>query len=190
LEEAAGISKYRERRRETENRIRHTRENLDRLNDLREEVSKHPDKLKRQARAAERYKQLQADKRHLDARLLALQWQALQLTNNTGQERSRELDTKLEQAIAAQRHAESGMESLREKQTKAQDHLGSVQGEIYQLGARIAQTEQSIQHQRELRDRQQKEQTEIQTNLSDLERLQTTDLERIDTLNAELTERH
>ena len=53
LEEAAGISKYKERRRETENRIRHTRENLARLSDLREEVSSHLDRLKRQARAAE-----------------------------------------------------------------------------------------------------------------------------------------
>ncbi|MEJ2655193.1 MAG: AAA family ATPase [Acidihalobacter sp.] len=58
LEEAAGISKYKERRRETENRIRHTRENLERLDDLREEVAKHLSHLKRQAQTAERYKTL------------------------------------------------------------------------------------------------------------------------------------
>ncbi len=189
LEEAAGISKYRERRRETENRIRHTRENLDRLNDLREEVSKHLDKLKRQARAAERYKKLQADKRHLDASLLALQWRELQSASETGQEHNRELEVKLEQAIAAQRHAETGLELLREQQTKAQDHLGSVQGELYQLGARIAQTEQSIQHQRELRSRQKHEQTETKTSLDQLEQVRATDLERIETLNQELAER-
>ena len=57
LEEAAGISKYRQRRRETENRIRHTRENLDRLSDLRDEVEKHLQQLKRQASAARRYKE-------------------------------------------------------------------------------------------------------------------------------------
>jgi len=54
LEEAAGISKYKERRRETENRIGHTRDNLDRLNDLVEEVDKQLEKLKRQASTAER----------------------------------------------------------------------------------------------------------------------------------------
>ena len=56
LEEAAGISKYKERRRETENRIRHTRDNLDRLDDLREEVDAQIAKLKRQANTAERYR--------------------------------------------------------------------------------------------------------------------------------------
>src|SRR5690606_20005378 len=55
LEEAAGISKYKERRRETENRIKHTRENLDRLTDLRDEVGKQLEHLKRQARQAEQY---------------------------------------------------------------------------------------------------------------------------------------
>lgn len=189
LEEAAGISKYRERRRETENRIRHTRENLDRLNDLREEVSKHLDKLKRQARAAERYKKLQAEKRDLDARLLALQWRELQTASQAEQERSKELEVKLEQAVSAQRHAEAGMEMLREQQTKAQDHLGGVQGELYQLGARIAQTEQSIQHQRELRDRQEREHNEINANLKELSQLRSTDLERIDSLRKELAER-
>ena len=57
LEEAAGISKYKERRKETETRIRHTRENLERLTDLREEVGKQLDHLKRQARQAEQYQQ-------------------------------------------------------------------------------------------------------------------------------------
>ena len=55
LEEAAGISKYKERRKETETRIRHTRENLERLSDLREEVGKQLEHLKRQARQAEQY---------------------------------------------------------------------------------------------------------------------------------------
>lgn len=58
LEEAAGISKYKERRRETENRIKSTRDNLDRLNDLREEIDKQLEHLKRQARAAEQYQAL------------------------------------------------------------------------------------------------------------------------------------
>ena len=65
LEEAAGISKYKERRRETENRIRHTRENLDRLNDLLEEIDKQLEKLKRQSRAAARYKELKQEERQV-----------------------------------------------------------------------------------------------------------------------------
>lgn len=72
LEEAAGISKYKERRRETENRIRHTRENLDRLNDLRDELEKQLARLKRQARTAARYKVLKEEERLVKAQLQAL----------------------------------------------------------------------------------------------------------------------
>ena len=65
IEEAAGISKYRERRRETENRIRHTKENIERLTDIREELEKQLNHLQRQAKAAERYKNLKQDQRKL-----------------------------------------------------------------------------------------------------------------------------
>lgn len=187
LEEAAGISKYRERRRETENRIKHTRENLDRLNDLREEVGKHLDKLKRQANAAERYKKLQVEKRELDGRLLALQWRELQAKRSIVQEHNGQFEVKLEQAVATQRHAETGLELMREQQTKAQEHLSTVQAELYQVGASIAQTEQSIKHQRELRERQEREQQDVGRSLQDLSHLRTADLERIDVLQTELT---
>lgn len=82
LEEAAGISKYKERRKETESRIRHTQENLDRLNDLREEIGKQLEHLKRQARQAEQYQILQEERRVKDAECKALQF--------------RELDTRLQ----------------------------------------------------------------------------------------------
>jgi EAL domain-containing protein (putative c-di-GMP-specific phosphodiesterase class I) len=77
LEEAAGISRYKERRRETENRIGHTRENLDRLNDLREEVEKQIRHLQRQAATARRYQTLKEEERKLQAELLALRMQSL-----------------------------------------------------------------------------------------------------------------
>src|SRR5690606_19835654 len=77
LEEAAGISKYKERRRETENRIRHTRENIERLDDLRGEIEKQLNHLQRQARTAERYKEFKAEERQARAELIALRWQAL-----------------------------------------------------------------------------------------------------------------
>jgi len=67
VEEAAGVSKYKERRRETENRIARTRENLDRLNDLSDELGRQLDRLKRQADAAERYKVLRAELRDLES---------------------------------------------------------------------------------------------------------------------------
>ena len=63
LEEAAGVSKYKERRRETERRIKSTRENLDRLTDIRDELEKNISHLNRQANAAERFKVLKHEER-------------------------------------------------------------------------------------------------------------------------------
>ena len=75
VEEAAGVSKYRERRRETESRISRTRENLDRLDDLSDELGRQLDRLKRQAEAAERYKTLKAESRNLGSLILWYQQQ-------------------------------------------------------------------------------------------------------------------
>jgi DNA repair exonuclease SbcCD ATPase subunit len=77
IEEAAGISKYKERRRETENRIRRTHENLARLTDLREELERQLERLHRQAEAAKKYQEYKAEERQLKAQLSALRWQDL-----------------------------------------------------------------------------------------------------------------
>ncbi|MGC9008733.1 MAG: AAA family ATPase, partial [Halothiobacillaceae bacterium] len=78
LEEAAGISRYKERRRETESSIQHTRENLARLDDVREELGRQLERLERQARTAERFRQLQAEEGRLELALNALQLRRLQ----------------------------------------------------------------------------------------------------------------
>jgi chromosome segregation protein len=75
VEEAAGVSKYKERRRETESRISRTRENLERLDDLSDEIGRQLDRLKRQADAAERYKTLKAESRNLESLILWYQKQ-------------------------------------------------------------------------------------------------------------------
>ena len=76
IEEAAGISKYKERRRETENRIRRTHENLARLTDLREELERQLDRLHRQASPPRSIRNIKAEERQLKAQLTALRWQA------------------------------------------------------------------------------------------------------------------
>ncbi|MEW8395043.1 MAG: AAA family ATPase, partial [Candidatus Thiodiazotropha sp.] len=98
LEEAAGISKYKERRRETENRIRHTRENLERLTDLREEVAKQLQHLKRQAATAEKYQELKQQERQIKAELLALRWRSLHQDLEQRQRQIAELQNRLEEA--------------------------------------------------------------------------------------------
>jgi len=153
LEEAAGISKYKERRRETEQRIRHTRENLERLNDVREEVDKQLEHLKRQARAAEQYQTFKADQREKDAQLKALEYRKLDAELGALRETIAHEETRLEALIAEQRQAEAQIELCRGQHGEARERLNAVQADAYRVGGDIARIEQQIQHQREMRQR-------------------------------------
>ena len=157
LEEAAGISKYKERRRETENRMRHTRDNLDRLNDLREEVDKQLLHLERQAATAEKYKRLKQEERQLEAQLKALRWRALDREIGERDEALRSGETALEGRVARQRNLEADIEAKRDAYVEASDKFNEIQGRYYAVGSEIARIEQSIQFTKESRTRQEAE---------------------------------
>ncbi len=154
LEEAAGISKYKERRRETSNRIKHTKENLDRLLDVLEEVEKQIKHLDRQAKTAKRYARLKDEDRRTSAELLALR--AKDVDDRAAEAKSSLSDrkTQLEAAIAEQRRLEAAIEDTRVRQSERSDEFNVVQGRYYRVGSEIARLEQSIEHARELRERQ------------------------------------
>ncbi len=162
LEEAAGISKYKERRRETENRIAHTRENLDRLNDIREELDKQIRHLHRQAVTARRYQALKDEERKLHAELLALKLRELDGEAEARVSHASERELALQAALADLRAAEAAIEKGRAHHALKTETLGAVQTRYYQLGADAARCEQAIQHSRELRSRQ-------RTDLADTE---------------------
>ncbi|MCH6483412.1 chromosome segregation protein SMC [Pseudoxanthomonas sp. LH2527] len=168
LEEAAGISKYKERRKETETRIRHTRENLDRLNDLREEIGKQLEHLKRQAKQAEQYKALQEERRIKDAEWKALEYRGLDGKLQGLREALSQEETRLQQLIAEQREAERLLETDRVRREEAADALNKAQGEVYQVGSTLARIEQQIQHQRELGDRLKRARDEAHNALQEL----------------------
>ncbi|HMN35857.1 MAG TPA: AAA family ATPase, partial [Chiayiivirga sp.] len=129
LEEAAGISKYKERRKETEQRMRQTRENLDRLNDLREEVDKQLEHLKRQARQAEQYQQYKEEQRVKEAQVRALEYRQFDAERLGLREAIAQEETRLEAQVAAQRHAETQIELCREQHGEATERLSQAQGE-------------------------------------------------------------
>ncbi len=161
FEEAAGISKYKERRRETENRIKHTRENLARVQDIRKELETQLQRLQRQSRAAARYKELKQQERLLRAQLLSLRWQSL---NERIAEHDRRLaaeETALEGVIAEQRAIEAEIEKIRARQTEAGDHFNAVQAQFYSLSGEISSTEQAIQHARETQQQRLREQQQV-----------------------------
>ncbi|MGB5626469.1 MAG: AAA family ATPase, partial [Woeseiaceae bacterium] len=154
LEEAAGISKYKERRRETSNRIKHTKENLDRLLDVLEEVEKQIKHLDRQAKTAERYSRYKDEERKTSAELLALRTRDLDDRAAEAKAHLSERKTRLEAAIAEQRSLEAALEDARVKQSERSDEFNVVQGRYYKVGSDIARLEQSIEYARELRERQ------------------------------------
>ncbi|MBB3276999.1 MULTISPECIES: chromosome segregation protein SMC [unclassified Pseudoxanthomonas] len=168
LEEAAGISKYKERRKETETRIRHTRENLDRLNDLREEIGKQLEHLKRQARQAEQYQALQEERRVKDAEWKALEFRGLDVQLQGLREKLSQEETRLQQLIAEQREAERNIETDRLRREEAAESLNKAQGEVYQVGSTLARLEQQMQHQRDLAERLKKARDEAHNALQEL----------------------
>jgi len=123
LEEAAGISKYKERRRETENRIRHTRDNLDRLNDLREEVEKQLERLQRQSRTAEKYKTLKVDEKQFRAELLGLRWREYQEALNSFDSRLEERQNNVAVVDEKREAAEQQIVVMREKRQSGAKQL-------------------------------------------------------------------
>ncbi len=154
LEEAAGISKYKERRRETSNRIKHTKENLDRLLDVLDEVEKQIKHLDRQAKTAERYSRYKSEERRTSAEVLALRMHGIDEHAAAAKSNLADCKTRLEAAIAKQRSLEASLEETRVLQSERTDEFNAVQGRYYKVGSDIARLEQSIEYARELRERQ------------------------------------
>ncbi|MCU9530036.1 chromosome segregation protein SMC [Pseudomonas mosselii] len=146
IEEAAGISKYKERRRETENRIRRTQENLARLTDLREELERQLERLHRQAQAAEKYREYKAEERQLKARLAALRWRDLDQRVRQRETVIGDQEIAFEALVAEQRNADASIERLRDGHHELSERFNQVQGRFYSVAGDIARVEQSIQH--------------------------------------------
>jgi len=188
LEEAAGISKYKERRRETENRMRHTRENLDRLNDLRDELTKQLSHLQRQAKTAEKYKELKQEERLLRAQLQALRWQALDAQAGEVEARIKDSENRHEAEVARQRSTEAEIEKQRELHVEANDSFNAVQARYYSVGADIARLEQNIQHARERRQQQQQDLAQLERTLEESRAHLANDQRRLEELRVSLQE--
>ena len=188
LEEAAGISKYKERRRETSNRIKHTKENLDRLLDVLEEVEKQIKHLDRQAKTAERYSRYKDEERRTSAELLALRTRELDDSAAEAKARLSERKTQLEASIAKQRSLEATLEDTRVKQSERMDDFNVVQGRYYKLGSDIARLEQSIEHARELRERQETDLEQASLGAEDIAKHISQDQTEIEQLELTLNE--
>mgnify|MGYP001158650175 FL=1 len=163
IEEAAGISKYKERRRETENRIRHTQDNLERLEDVRGELGRQLEKLQRQAAAAKRYTTLKAQERTLKSELAAIRWLKHDDHLQKLQQTQQQLDTDIEALRARQRGDEAGIEKYRDTQQNCKQKLDYLQQNLFTVSATISRLEQSALHNQQRLKQIDSELSDIQT---------------------------
>lgn len=162
LEEAAGVSRYKERRRETENRLRDTRENLVRLEDILLELDGQIETLETQAKIATKYKDLQAQG-HLKQQLLwLLREQEAQQTQQRRTLQIQEHQTKLEQEIALQRTIELQLEQLRQQHYQLSDLVHTEQGALYEASSLVSKLEAEIKHAKQSKASLEQRQQELQ----------------------------
>lgn len=146
IEEAAGISKYKERRKDTENRMRRTQENLERLTDIREELGRQLSRLERQAQAAEKYAEFKKEERQSKAELQALRWRGLESQVSEYRKSISEHELKVEALVTERSGCDTSLERHRSEYTELGDTFNEVQGKYYAIGAEVARIEQAIQH--------------------------------------------
>ncbi len=151
LEEAAGVTRYKERRKETEGRLSDTRENLARLEDIRQELGTQISRLESQAEVAERYQGLQAE-------LMGTQQKLWSVRLNEGRSDAVTLSTglsaaqiELEETTARQRNIEAELETLREAYYTANDAVQTAQSAFFSINAEVATIEADIRHRQETR---------------------------------------
>ncbi|WP_018865166.1 chromosome segregation protein SMC [Thioalkalivibrio sp. ARh3] len=146
LEEAAGISKYKERRRETENRVRHTRENLERLDDVRDEVAKQAERLNRQAATAEKYQTLAAERRQKRAEAILLRLRAQEQELEASRRRLQAAETELAGTQAEAQKIRTETEHQRQTRVDLEAATTEAQSAYYDRAAEVSRLEQSIRH--------------------------------------------
>jgi chromosome segregation protein len=186
VEEAAGVSKYKDRKHETEIRIRHTRENLDRIEDIRSELAAQLRKLQRQSQAARRYQRLKEEERILNGELLALRFRLQKATIDQQSRDTAEAELHVESHVSKQHSIERIMEETRSDQLISQELVSAGQGELYSLGADIATIEQNIEHARETEHQQRGELNRLRDTLGELRKQQRDDNLRLGDLEKEL----
>jgi chromosome segregation protein len=153
LEEAAGVSKYKERRRETENRLHDTRENLTRVEDILRELNSNLEKLESQAAVAQKFHALQADQDEKQKLLWLLRKNEAKVEQEKFFRDIEKAQIELEEQTAKLRHVETELEHMRQAHYAAGDRMHTAQGHLYQTNSEIGSLEAQIRFVVESRNR-------------------------------------
>ena len=144
LEEAAGVSKYKERRRETENRIADTRENLTRVEDILRELSANLSKLEKQAEAAVQFQSLQKEATRKQQQQWFLKRAEAAAEQSRVQAEAAQTTNVLESRTADLRQTEADLEQVRQSHYAAGDEVNQAQGALYEASTEVGRLEAEI----------------------------------------------
>ena len=186
LEEAAGVSRYKERRRETANRLSDTRENLVRVEDILRELASNLERLEAQAEVAQRYRGMQQEgelKQHL---LWLLREQAAREDRQQKAVAIEQAQAELESAMASMRAGEAALESRRQAHYAASDAVHTAQGRLYEAAAEVSRLEAEIRHVSESRNRLHARRQQLQTQQQEWQEQQRHCAQQLDELESEL----
>ena len=163
LEEAAGVSKYKERRRETESRLKDTRENLTRVEDILRELNSNLDKLEKQAEVASQYRTLQMQGETKLHQLWFLKHRDAASEEARVKKAVAEATNALEARTAELRHGEAELETIRQAHYAASDELHASQGSLAEAALEVSRLEERIRYVVEGRQRLEQRLVELRT---------------------------
>ncbi|MDA9240546.1 chromosome segregation protein SMC [bacterium] len=178
IEEAAGISKYKERRRDTENRIRRTMENLERLTDIRDELGRQLSRLERQAKSAEKYSEYKKEERQISAELLALKWRGYNHSATQQKQLIGEMEVERERILTERIGCDTAIEKLRTQSTDLNDTFNEVQARFYKVGGDVARIEQAIEHAQQRASELHKDLEQTERNFTESEQHLNADIQK------------
>ncbi len=188
IEEAAGISKYKERRRETESRIHRTMENLERLTDIRDELGRQLSRLERQAKSAEKYSEYKKQERQLTSELLALKWRGYDSHASELKTVIGGLEVEKEKFTAERIGCDTQIEKLRTQFTDQTDSFNEVQARFYTVGGEVTRIEQAIEHAQQRAQDLDKDLQQTERNYTETEQHLSADQQKVAGWNAEFVE--
>jgi len=188
LEEAAGISLYRKRRGETETRMRHTRENLARLDDIRQELDKQLERLKRQSESALRYQGLKEEQEQIERDLTSIRWRSLDSQLQVQTSLIHQHALAYEEKMSGKTSVDLELERLRQKHQDQNDICNKIQSQYYELGSEVTRLEQMLQNQRDRQQELQRDLLQTEQRVQQLNSQYTADSGRLEATEIEMTE--
>ena len=188
LEEVAGVSKYRERRRETEKKIESTHENLERVKDHATELARQITYLERQAREAARYTDLKDKARTVQAKLVVLQMQIVEDQIEEQGAQMQESSLRVNQELAKLQSIRTALDTFRVREADCLEHFNTIQGKSFETRATLARLEEESRQRKQRRKEATHARQEAAVTKSEREELLTSQDGQISNLRAALTQ--